>query len=64
MQGIVECKDCNVKHFRLVKPDIAKSVIEIRCGGCDNVIGVINDYMVDEPTIKPVDLDELEEDNA
>ncbi len=64
LQGIVECADCNVRHFRLIKPDISKSQIEIRCGGCDKTIGVINDYMVEEPNVKPVDLDELERENA
>ena len=68
LQGIVECKDCHVRHFRLIKPDISKSPIEIRCGGCDKVIGTINDYMVEEPNeavVKQVaDLDELEEENA
>lgn len=51
LQGIVECNNCNVKHFRLVKPDISKSEIEIRCGGCDKTIGVIGDYMVEEPKV-------------
>ncbi len=66
LQGIVECKDCHVRHFRLIKPDISKSLIEIRCGGCDKIIGNINDYMVDEPNeVKHVAaLDELEEENA
>ena len=51
LQGIVECNSCNVKHFRLVKPDISKSQIEIRCGGCDKCIGIIGDYMVEEPKV-------------
>jgi len=51
LQGIVECNSCNVKHFRLVKPDISKSKIEIRCGGCDKTIGVIEDFMVGEPVV-------------
>ena len=66
LQGIVECKDCHVRHFRLIKPDISKSPIEIHCGGCDKVIGTINDYMVEETNaVKHVAaLDELEEENA
>ncbi|BAL84702.1 hypothetical protein SELR_pSRC400510 (plasmid) [Selenomonas ruminantium subsp. lactilytica TAM6421] len=65
MQGIVECPDCHVRHVRLIKKDISKSVIDIHCGGCDKVLGSIHDYMVDEPSVKQVaTLDELEADNA
>lgn len=58
LQGIVECPDCHVRHFRLIKPDISKSQIEIRCGGCDKTVGVTSDFMIDTPA-KVVEQEEI-----
>ena len=62
LQGIVECPACHVRHFRLVKPDISKSQLEIRCGGCDKTVGVTADYMID--TTPKVDEPEVKEEEV
>lgn len=46
LYSVIECPECHVRHFKLIKKNSSDSTITIVCGGCDKKIGKVEDFFV------------------